>query len=218
MISKVRVSRQPPEVSRFRSFLGTVPLPPVCCGPAWDAYFAYTRLWSVSGTSKGGMADINKANQWTVRLLGQDIVQTCLSLAAVGTLEPGKGTQLLGVRKKEFRRASLLSSAKPSRSLPFSLSTARPYTPNTLLPASPLSSPLFPVLAFASVETKTYFRAGTHATVLLRAAMYLAFCRSVASSQRMHSHRSLSRRETESWACQLHGSLTAGTLKLDPGR
>ena len=42
--------------------------------------------------------------------------------------------------------------------------------------------PLFPVLAFAFVKTKTYSRAGIDATMQLRAAMYLAFCSSGASS------------------------------------
>ena len=107
----------------------------------------------------------NAAYQSTVCLLCQDIVQTCLSLAAVGALEcVGHGGA-----NKEFRRASVLSFAKPSSRLPFSLSTSRPYTPNTLLPASPLPSPLFPVPAFASVKTKTCSRASTDATVLLRA-------------------------------------------------
>ena len=81
-----------------------------------------------------------------------------------------------------FRRASLLPSAKPSSSLPFSLSVSRPYAPNTLLSPYPPPSPLFPVLAFASVKTKTYSRAGTDATVQLRTAIYLAFCPSGASS------------------------------------
>ena len=35
--SKVRISYQSPEVGRLRSFLGTVPLSPVWCGPAWHA-------------------------------------------------------------------------------------------------------------------------------------------------------------------------------------
>ena len=38
-VPKVRVSHQPPKVGRLRSFLGTVYLPPVWCGPAWDADF-----------------------------------------------------------------------------------------------------------------------------------------------------------------------------------
>ena len=81
-----------------------------------------------------------------------------------------------------FRRANSLSFAKPSSNLPFSLSSYWPYAPNTLLSdCSPLS-PLLPVLAFASVQTKTCSRAGTGAAVLLRAAMYLAFCLSSNSS------------------------------------
>ena len=85
--------------------------------------------------------------------------------------------------KKVFKRASLLPSAKPSSSLQFSLSPSRPYAPNTLLSASPPPSPVFPVPAFASVKTKTYLRAGTDATVLLRATSYhfFAFCPSDAS-------------------------------------
>ena len=81
-----------------------------------------------------------------------------------------------------FRRASLLSSAKPSSSLPFSLSFSWPYAPNTLLSVSPPPSHVFPVLAFASVKTKTYSRAGTDATMQFRAAMYLAFWTSGAFS------------------------------------
>ena len=34
-----RGSDQPPEVGRLRSFLGTVPLSPIWCGPTWDADF-----------------------------------------------------------------------------------------------------------------------------------------------------------------------------------
>ena len=34
LASKVRVSHQPPEVGRLRSFLGTIPPPKVWCGPA----------------------------------------------------------------------------------------------------------------------------------------------------------------------------------------
>ena len=86
------------------------------------------------------------------------------------------------VPNKMFRRASLMSSAKPSSSFPFSLSTSWSYAFNTLLSASPPSSPLFPVLAFASVETKKYSRVGTDATVQLRADVYSVFCPSDASS------------------------------------
>ena len=39
LASKVRVSHQLPKVGQLRSFLGTVPLPPVWCGPASDADF-----------------------------------------------------------------------------------------------------------------------------------------------------------------------------------
>ena len=88
---------------------------------------------------------------------------------------------LLGAQKKMFKRASLLSYAKPSNSLPFLLSMSRPYAPNTLLPASPPSSLFFPLLAFAFVKMKTYSRAGTDATVLLRVGIYLTFCASGAS-------------------------------------
>ena len=35
----------------------------------------------------GGVADINAADESAVRLLCQDVIQTCLSLAAVGALE-----------------------------------------------------------------------------------------------------------------------------------
>ena len=88
----------------------------------------------------------------------------------------------MGVQNKVFRRASMMSSAKPSSSLPVYLSMSRPYAPNTLRSASPPPSSLFPGLASASVKMKTYSRAGTDATVQLRAAMYLAFCPSGASS------------------------------------
>ena len=121
-----------------------------------------------------GSAGMNAANQSTVLLLWQDIIQACVFLAAVGALEC-EGHPTLGVQKKVFRRASLLSSAKPRSSLPFSLSTSRPCAPNTLLPASLRPSSLFPVLAFASVEIKTYSQVGTNAAVLLTAVMYLAF-------------------------------------------
>ena len=39
LASKVRVSHQPPKIGQLRSFLGTVPLPLVWCGPSWDADF-----------------------------------------------------------------------------------------------------------------------------------------------------------------------------------
>ena len=39
LASKVRVSHQPPKVGQLRSFRGSVPLPPVWCGPAWAADF-----------------------------------------------------------------------------------------------------------------------------------------------------------------------------------
>ena len=41
---KVQVSHQPPEVGRLRSFFGSVPLPPVCCGTAWDADFRVHKI------------------------------------------------------------------------------------------------------------------------------------------------------------------------------
>ena len=123
--------------------------------------------------------DINAADESAFRLLCRDIIQTCLSAAAVGALER-IGHVTIGGGKEVFRRASLLSSAEPSSSLPFSLSLSRPYAPNTLLSFSPPPSPLFPVLVFASVKPKTYYRAD--GTVQLRAAMYLAFCPPGASS------------------------------------
>ena len=82
LASKVRVSHQPPEVGRLRSFFGSFPLPSVWCGSAWDADFrVYTiviRFWCLYR----GPADMNAADQSTVHLLCQDKVQTCLSLAA----------------------------------------------------------------------------------------------------------------------------------------
>ena len=74
------------------------------------------------------------------------------------------------MQNEVFRRARLLSYAKPSSSLPFSLSTSRPSALNIFMSACPPPSPLFPVLAFPSVKTKTYSRAGTDATMQLRAA------------------------------------------------
>ena len=88
---------------------------------------------------------------------------------------------MVGVQPNVCRRASLLFSAELSSSLPFSLSTSPPYVAKTLLSASLPPSLIFPVLAFASVKTKTYSRAGTDAKVLLKDAMYLAFCSSTAS-------------------------------------
>ena len=79
----------------------------------------------------------------------------CLSLAAVGALKCVGYATFGGAKTSVQKRASLLSSAKPKSSLPFLLSTSRPYAPNTLMSASPLS-PLFPALAFASVKAKTY--------------------------------------------------------------
>ena len=54
------------------------------------------------------------------------------------------------------------------------LGSCQPCAPNTLLSAFPSPSPLFLVRSFASVKTKTYSRAGTNVTVLLKAAMYFA--------------------------------------------
>ena len=62
--------------------------------------------------------DINSADESTVRLLWQNIIQTCLSLAAVGALDV-QDTTLLRVQKEVFRRASLLSSTTPTSSLLF---------------------------------------------------------------------------------------------------
>ena len=98
----------------------------------------------------------------------------CLFLAAVGALER-IGHATFGGAKESVQKSELVVF--------FSLSLSRSYAPNTLLSASsPPPSPLFLVLALASVKTKTYSRAGTDATVQLRAAMYLAFCPSGASS------------------------------------
>ena len=55
--------------------------------------------------------DINAADESAVRLLCQNIVQKCLSLAAVGVLKR--------IKKEVFRRASLLSSTTTSSSLLF---------------------------------------------------------------------------------------------------
>ena len=153
---------------------------------AWDAdlsvYEIVIRFWCL----QKGPADINAADQSTSRLLCQDIVHTCVCLTALGALER-VGHTTFGGAKNVFRRASLLSSAKPSSSLSFSLSTSRPYAPNTLLPASPPPSPLFPALALASVKTKKYSRAGVDGRVQLRPTMYLAFYPSDASS--VHGRR-----------------------------
>ena len=99
--------------------------------------FAYTRLCSDSGASKGGRRTLTQRMSRRVRLHCQDIIQTRLSLAAVGALRR-VGHATSGVHKKVFGRASLLSSAKSSSSLPFSLNTSRPHpTPCCLLPLCP---------------------------------------------------------------------------------
>ena len=86
LASKVRVSHQPSKVGQLRSFLGTVSLLPVWYGPEWDTEFRVygiaIQLWCLKGP-----ADINAADESAVRLLCQDIIQTYLSLAAVGALE-----------------------------------------------------------------------------------------------------------------------------------
>ena len=70
-------------------------------------------------------ADINAADQSAARLLCQDKVQTCLSLAADGTLEGVGHATFGGAKKSVQKRASFLSPAKSSSSLPFSLSTSQ---------------------------------------------------------------------------------------------
>ena len=49
--------------------------------------FAYTRLRSGSGASRGGGANIDAADDSAVHLLCQDVIETCLSLVAVGALK-----------------------------------------------------------------------------------------------------------------------------------
>ena len=87
LASKVRVSHQPPEVGRLRCFLGTVPLPPVQCGPAWDMNFRVYKVVVQFSCLQRKSADINTADQSAVHLLYQDTVQTCLSVAAVDASE-----------------------------------------------------------------------------------------------------------------------------------
>ena len=130
-----------------------------------------------------GTADINAADESAVRLLCQNIIQTCLSLATVGALER-IGHATFGDAKESVQKSELVvfCETQQSSSLPFSLSLSRPYAPNTLPSVFLPPSPLFPALAFASVKTKTYSRAGSDATVQFRAAMYLAFCLSGAPS------------------------------------
>ena len=41
---RIWVSHQPPKVGQLRSFFGSVPLPPVWCGPAWDANFRVHKI------------------------------------------------------------------------------------------------------------------------------------------------------------------------------
>ena len=119
--------------------------------------FVYTRLFST-----------NEADQSTVHLLCQGIVQTCLSFAVVGALERvGHGT--FGGPKEVVRGASLLSFAKSRSSLPLTLSTSRPICTQHVSACYPPSLPLLPVLTLASVKAKRYSRAGIDATVLLRA-------------------------------------------------
>ena len=126
-----------------------------------------------------GPADDYTADQSAVGLRYLDKAQTCLSLAAVVAL---KGVEYATFEaKKVFRGASLLSSAKPSNSLPFSLSTPRSCASYTLMSASTPPSPLLFVLEFVSGKTTIYFRASADITVLLRAVIYVAFCPSGAS-------------------------------------
>ena len=56
---------------------------------------------------QGEPADINAAYESAVRLLCQDIIQTCLSLAAVGALECA-GHTIFGVVKESVQKSELV--------------------------------------------------------------------------------------------------------------
>ena len=71
-------------ISRLRSASFGVslilPLPPVCCGPAWDADFRVHEILIRFWCLYGGPADINAADESAVRLLCQNILcesETC---------------------------------------------------------------------------------------------------------------------------------------------
>ena len=72
-------------------------------------YEIVIRFWCL----QRGAADINAADQSTVRLLCRDIVQTCLSLNAVGALER-VGHATFGGANKSVQKSELVASAKPS--------------------------------------------------------------------------------------------------------
>ena len=102
--SKAWVSHQPLELGRLWNFLSTVPLPPVWCGPAWDADFRVheivIRFWCL----QRGPAGINEADPSAVCLLCHDVVQTCLSLAAVGASERVGHATFWGVKESVQKR------------------------------------------------------------------------------------------------------------------
>ena len=87
-------------------------------------------------------------NESAVRLLCQDMIQTGLSLAAVGALERVGHATFGGAKESVQKKSELAVFCETQQK--FALSTPRPNAPSTLLSATPPPSPLFSVLAFAS--------------------------------------------------------------------
>ena len=79
--------------------------------------FTYTRLWSDCGASKGGQRTLthrtSRRSTCFIRIESK-CAYPLLRLARWNV----ENTPVLGVQKKVFRRASLLSSAKPRSTLP----------------------------------------------------------------------------------------------------
>ena len=110
MASKVRVSNQPPKVGQLWSFLGTVPLPPVWCGPAWDADFRVHEIVirSDSGASKGGRRTLTQRMSGGPPALSEYNPNVLVPCSAVGALERIGHATFRGAKKCSEERACCL--------------------------------------------------------------------------------------------------------------
>ena len=114
---------------------------------------AFMRLWSDSGYSKGGVGHY-AADQSAVRLLRQDVVKTSLALAAVGALERVGYATFRGA-KERIQKSEFSVFCKAQQLFAIFVEDISTIGTQRLAVYSSPPSPLFPVLAFASVRTKT---------------------------------------------------------------
>ena len=99
------------------------------------------------------------------RLLCQDIIKTCLFLAAIGVLERVGHATFEGA-KENIQKSELVVFYEIQQQFAVFVEHVSAIYVHALLSVSPPPSPLFPVVAFAYVKMKTYYRAGIDATML----------------------------------------------------